>query len=69
MKSDKEFLRHILDEISFATRETKGLSFKKFMKNETLKRACTRSLEIIGEAVKNLSPEFRKKHEGIESKI
>ena len=33
-----------------------------------MKRACTRSLEIIGEAVKNLSPEFRKKHEGIEWK-
>ena len=68
MKSDAEFLKHILDEIHFAVQETKGLAFSDFMKNETLKRACTRSLQIIGEAAKNLSPEFRKKHKEIEWK-
>lgn len=31
-----------------------------------LKRACSRSLEIIGEAVKNLSPDFRKRYKQIE---
>ncbi len=68
MKSDREFLKHILDEILFVTGETKGMTFSSFMKNETLKRACTRSLEIIGEAVKNLSSDFRKKHKNIEWK-
>ena len=62
MKSDAQFLRHILDEIDFAISETRVLAFDDFVKNETLKRACTRSLEIIGEAVKNLSPEFRKRY-------
>jgi uncharacterized protein with HEPN domain len=38
------------------------------MKNEILKRACSRSLEIIGEAVKNLSSDFTKKHKDIEWK-
>lgn len=68
MKSDAQFLRHILDEINFTVSETKGLAFGDFIKSETLKRACTRSLEIIGEAVKNLSPEFRKKHREIDWK-
>ncbi len=68
MKSDAEFLRHILDEIKFAVGETKGMSFDDFIKNETLKRACTRSLEIIGEAAKNLSPDLRKHHKEIDWK-
>jgi uncharacterized protein with HEPN domain len=68
MKSDREFLKHVLDEILFVTGETKSMTFDDFMKNEILKRACTRSLEIIGEAVKNLSADFRKKHRDIEWK-
>lgn len=68
MKSDREFLKHVLDEILFVTHETKGMNYDDFMKNETLKRACTRSLEIIGEAVKNLSADFRRKHKDIEWK-
>lgn len=68
MKSDAEFLRHILDEINFATTETKGLTFDVFIKNELLKRACTRSIEIIGEAVKNLSPEVKRRHRYVEWK-
>ncbi len=33
-----------------------------------MKRACSRSLEIIGEAVKNLSPDFKKQYKEIEWK-
>lgn len=66
MKSDREFLRHILDEIKFVMGETKGLTFDAFMKDEKLKRACTRSLEIIGEASKNLSPELKKRHKDVQ---
>lgn len=33
-----------------------------------LKRACTRSLGIIGEAVKNLSSDFKERYENIEWK-
>jgi uncharacterized protein with HEPN domain len=44
------------------------MSFDVFIKNETLKRACTRSLEIIGEAAKNLSPEIKKHHKAIDWK-
>jgi uncharacterized protein with HEPN domain len=68
MKHNQVFLRHILDEITFLIKETEGIKFEEFIKNEILKRACSRSLEIIGEAVKNLSLDFKKQHKDIEWK-
>lgn len=68
MKHDQVFLNHILDEINFLIKETEDKKFEEFIKNEVLKRACARSLEIIGEAVKNLSNDFKKSHTGIEWK-
>lgn len=68
MKLEQVFLKHILDEIDFLIRQTKNLEFEDFMKNEILKRACARSLEIIGEAAKNLPADFKKKRKDIEWK-
>jgi len=68
MKHNRVFLKHILDEIDFLTRETEAKKFEEFIKNEMLKRACSRSLEIIGEAVRNLSPDFKKQYKEIEWK-
>lgn len=62
MRDDKVFIKHILDEIKFITKETEFLSLEDLDKNETLKRALLRSLEIIGEAAKNVSNEFRNEH-------
>ncbi|MFH1453922.1 MAG: DUF86 domain-containing protein [Armatimonadota bacterium] len=64
MKSDDVFLRHILEEIKFLTKQTREISFDEFTKDEVLKRASTRSIEIIGEAVKNLSDDFKNKIKG-----
>lgn len=66
MKDDTVFIRHILDEVNYIIKESKDLEFEDLMKNETLRRALIRSLEIIGEATKNLSISFRKKHSDIE---
>jgi uncharacterized protein with HEPN domain len=66
MKSDEVFLRHILDELDFLLKHTRGLDFDRFATDDVLRRACARSLEIIGEAVKNVSQDFRKKHQEIE---
>jgi uncharacterized protein with HEPN domain len=49
-------------------RETEGEDFEEFIKSEILKRACSRSLEIIGEAAKNLSPDFKRQYKEIEWK-
>ncbi len=61
-RSPKDFLRHILDEINYLLATSQDLSKEEFLLNETLKRSFTRSLEIIGEASKNLSDTFRAEH-------
>ena len=53
--SDRELFQHILDEIRFLENETQNLDEEKFLRDDRAKRAFTRSLEIIGEAVKNIS--------------
>lgn len=68
MKDDKVFIRHILDETPFIIRESRDLNYEDLASNETLKRAVVRSLEIIGEATKNLSEDFRKKYSDVEWK-
>ena len=68
VKKDEVFLAHILEEIKFIRTELKALDFEAFSQNEILKRAVARSLEIIGEAAKNLSKAFQKAHPEIEWK-
>lgn len=68
MKQNVPYLKHIRDEINFLLKETQNLSYKKFISNELLKRASSRSIEIIGEATKNLSNDFKKKYNDIEWK-
>lgn len=51
-KSPTEYLKHILDEFTFLEREVRDYSEDQFMRDELKQRAFTRSLEIIGEAVK-----------------
>ena len=60
--SPLEYLRHVLDEMAYLAGRTQGLRKDEFLRDETLRRAFVRSLEIIGEAVKNLPIEFREKH-------
>ena len=65
-RSQLDYLQHILDEIAYLVKQSKGLSKEEFIQDETLKRAFVRSLEIIGEATKNLSVELRNKYSDIE---
>lgn len=68
MKKNLPFLKHIRDEINFLLNETKKVNFESFITDELLKRASARSFEIIGEAVKNLSSEFKGRHKDIDWK-
>lgn len=63
-----DFLRHILREIEFLISETSDLGFNDFIKNEVQKRAYLRSLEIIGEAVKNLPKPLLENHPSVNLK-
>ena len=62
MKLAKPYLEHILQECEFLVEKSKGISLEDFIENPVLMRAFVRSLEVIGEAVKNLPDEFRKKY-------
>lgn len=63
-----EFFKHIKDELEFLENNSKELNFDLFYENEVLKRAFARSLEIIGEAVKNLPEEIRYEYPEVEWK-
>jgi len=68
MKQNLPYLKHILDEINFLIGHTQNLSFENYLKDEVLKRATTRSLEIMGEATKNISSGFKEKYKNVEWK-
>lgn len=55
-------MRYILSETNYLAQASAQLSKSDFVEDETLKRAFVRSLEIIGEAVKQLTLELREKY-------
>lgn len=57
--SGREFLQHILDEAKYLGDRSQGLSSDEFLRDATLRRAFVRSLEIIGEAAKQVPEETR----------
>jgi len=59
-KQPKEYLKHILDEIKFLLISSGDINEGKY--DETLQRAYSRSLEIIGEATKQLPKDFTDKY-------
>ena len=63
-----EYLKHIVEETEFLISETKNLSEEDFSLNPILKRAFVRSLEIIGEASKNIPSDFRNKYSNVDWK-
>lgn len=66
MKHNIVFLKHIIDEANFLLDRSANVEYESFIKDEILKRAFTRSLEIIGEAAKNVSEDFKEGHQEIE---
>ncbi len=65
-RSETEYLRHIQDEARYLAEASREVSWDEFSDDETLKRAFARSIEVIGEATKNLSPEIRDRHPNVE---
>lgn len=63
-----EYLRHILDEISYIQGIVCDITQEDFLADETLKRSFVRSIEIIGEAAKKIPSDFKDKHSDIEWK-
>jgi len=57
-----------MDEIEYLIDRSANLSKEDFLDDETLKRAFVRSIEIIGEAVKKIPPDYKQKYPHIEWK-
>ena len=64
-----EYVRHMLGEADFFVEQTRGLSKTDFLKDEVLLRAFVRSIEVIGEASKQIPPEFRARYPQIDWRI
>lgn len=65
-RSALEYLPHILDETSYLIDQAQGLSRDQFMRDATLQRAFVRSIEIIGEASKQVPDDFKQKYNHVE---
>ena len=60
-KSDSVYLKHILDSITQIEKYTQDLDVEDLIGNRLVQDAVIRQLEIIGEATKNLSDDFKNK--------
>ena len=67
-KSHSDLLHHILDEVNFLIDESESLTEGNFIEDEKLKRAFARSIEIIGEASKQIPLEIKQAYPDVEWK-
>jgi len=68
MIKDQPYFEHILEAINEIENSLSGISRKNFELDKDKKDASIRRLEIIGEAVKNVSEETKKKYSEVEWK-
>lgn len=59
------FIQDILESMEDIESFSRGLTLEKFRKDKLKQNAIVRSLEIIGEAVKNIPDSFREKYPDI----
>ena len=62
MKDDLAFIEHILDSINAIEEFSKNLKKEKLISDRLRQSAIVREIEIIGEAVKNISESLKNKH-------
>ena len=58
----RDYLRHIQIEIDFLNQASAGVTLERFLDDATLQRAFVRSIEVIGEAAKQVPDTFRSQH-------
>jgi len=65
MKEPIIFVEHIIENIEDIESFTENIEKEDFLENKEKQNAIIRSLEIIGEAVKNISPKLKTKYKDI----
>ena len=63
--SIRAYLHHVLNETQYLIGQSQGLSKEAFLRDDTRQRAFVRSLEIIGEAAKQIPNAIRQKYDHI----
>lgn len=64
-RRDEDLVEDVTEAIDKIQRYTRGISYEAFLRETMVQDAVVRNLEIIGEAAKGFSPDFRKKHKAI----
>ena len=62
IKDEKIFLRHIMESIENIEDFTKDISITEFQDSALIQNGVIRCLEIIGEAVKNIPDDMKKRY-------
>ena len=65
IRRDKDFLLDIQDAIDRILKYTNGMLWEVYLRDHKTQDAVVHNLEVIGEATKNLSNEFREQHSEI----
>ncbi|MEO6077998.1 MAG: DUF86 domain-containing protein [Candidatus Andersenbacteria bacterium] len=62
MKDDRIYLTHVIEACDKIQKYTVGISVEEFIGNDMMFDATTREIMIIGEAVTNISDDFKNEH-------
>jgi uncharacterized protein with HEPN domain len=67
-RGDREFVSDIREAMERIQKYISDMSYEMFLQDTKTQDAVIRNIEIIGEAAKNLSPDFRKKYSHVDWK-
>ena len=65
IRDDEVYIAHMKDALQQIGIYTDGMDYEGFIVNRLVQDAVIRQFEIVGEATKNLSDDFRENHIGI----
>lgn len=68
-RSIRDYLQHILDEADYLSHSLQPVKKDEFLQDETLRRAFVHSIEIIGEAAKQIPDDLKQQYPQLEWRV